>query len=106
MKYFSILRIFAVIGLFTPSLGLLDTLHHGRLGIIPLFEGQREFDRTADGLTITFEEAWEPFKLGNMTQFLDIPMACVVSILLTTFIVHLVAITCLLKLMKVIEASM
>ena len=93
---------FAIITLFIPFLGLLDTLHHGRLGIIPVHVHSRlrEFDRIANGTPVTFEEAWAPFKLDSMTQFLDIPMICVGTILVSMLAFHLFSTTCYLKFMK------
>ena len=35
--------------MFTPSLGLFDTLHHGMLATLPVSDGLREFDISDDG---------------------------------------------------------
>ena len=86
--------------MFTPSLGLLDTLHHGRLAAIPARDGVREFDISLDGSKITFEQAWEPFKIDHISLFLEIPIVGVVTILASIFIFHIFGSTCILKLMK------
>ena len=89
---------FAIILLFTPSLGLFDTLHHGRLASLSVYTGQREFNHSQNGPPVTFEDAWEPYKIGHISLFPDIPVLGVVTILAAMFLFHILGSTCLLKL--------
>ena len=84
----------------TPSLGLFDTLHHGRLAALPVRGGEREFDFSVDGSKITFQEAWEPFMIDHIFLFLEIPVYGVVVILTTMLLFHIFGSACTLKLMK------
>ena len=93
-------RVFAIVLLFTPSLGLFDTLHHGRLAALPASDGQREFDISVDGSKITFHEAWEPFKTNHISHFLEIPVIGVVIILTLMIVFHIFGSICILRLMR------
>ena len=84
--------------LFTPSFGLFDTLHHGRLASTHVKNGQRAFDYATDGSPITFSDAWEPFRLEDASHFLEMPITAVLAIMATMFVFHIFASTCVLKL--------
>ena len=84
--------------MFTPSLGLFDSLHHGRLAALSVHNGQREFDRSKNGLRITFENAWEPYRIEDISKFNDIPVGIVVLILGIMLIYHILGSICILKL--------
>ena len=88
LSYF---RLSAIIFLFTPSLGIFDTLYHGILGSLSVTDGNRTFDYSDNGSTITFEQAWNKFKLKDSSEFLSIPICMVLSILLIIFIFHAMA---------------
>ena len=92
MKYS--FRVFAVILLFTPSLGLFDTFHHGRLAAINVRDGDRAFDTFGNGNPITFQEAWEPFRLDDAANFLFVSLTVTVWILFSTIVLHILAISC------------
>ena len=84
----------------TPSLGLFDTLHHGRLAAVPVWDGEREFDISDDGSRITFQQAWEPLKIEHISLFLEIPVIGVVTILTTMLLFHIFGSTFILKLIR------
>ena len=92
-------RAFAIILLFTPSLGLFDTLHHARCAALPIREGRREFDISDDGSKITIQQAWEPYQIDHISLFLEIPLIGVVTILTTVLLFHIFGSTCILNLM-------
>ena len=85
--------------MFTPSLGLFDTLHHGRLATLPVNDVQRRmiFDFSTNGSTISFQEAWRPLHIKNISQFLDIPIWAVLLIMAITCIFHIFASTLIIK---------
>ena len=74
--------------LFTPSLGLFDTFHHGRLGVLTVGDGEREFVMSEEGVSLTFKEAWEPFRLENASDFQTMPISMVVWLLLAIIFIH------------------
>ena len=88
---------FSCILLFTPSLGLLDTLHHGRLAALPVKNGQRIFTYSQDGVPITFSDAWQHLKIQDISDFPEIPMTVVLSIMIFTFLSHILASSGILK---------
>ena len=79
--------------MFTPSLGLFDTLYHGRLASLHVNNDERIFDESSDGLSITFFEAWEPFKIKDISEFPEMPMWVVLSVMLSLCILHVLAST-------------
>ena len=91
------LRVFAIVLLFTPSLGLFDTLHHGRLAALSVNDYKMEFDLSDDGTPITFQDAWEPYKMDHISDFLDIPVIGVASILVFMLLFHILGSACILK---------
>ena len=109
---FYIYRVFGFTLLFAPSLGLFDTLHHGRLASLsvgslrgqrdwylkrtPIFE--RAFDKLDDGKFITFQDAWEPYRINHISLFLDIPVTVVILILIIMTLFHIFGSTIILKL--------
>ena len=108
---FYIYRVLAVILLLSPSLGLFDTLHHGRHASLsvgslrgerdwyvestPIFE--RAFDQLENGTLITFQDAWEPYQIKHISLFLDIPVTAVISILIIMTLFHIFGSTIILK---------
>ena len=97
---YEIYRVFAIVLLFTPSLGLFNTLHHGRLAALPVREGGEEFDVSEDGSKITFQQAWAPYQIDHISLFLEIPVHGVVTLLAMMLIFHLFGSTCILKLTR------
>ena len=93
-------RVFAIILLLTPSLGLFNTLHHGRLAGLPIRRGLRVFDRTSDFSEITFQQAWEPYKIDDIPHFVELPVVGVVIILMSLFLLHIFGSTCVFRLLK------
>ena len=85
--------------MFMPSLGLFDALHHGRLAVIPIkkTEHGRIFDFSSNGSAISFEEAWRPLKIDNISEFLDIPILAVLIIFPVACIFHIFASTLIVK---------
>ena len=51
----------------------------------------------ADGTAITYHDAWEPYRLDTMTDFLEIPTIWVAVIFLTMLALHLVGSSLLLS---------
>ena len=84
--------------LFTPSLGLFDCLHHGRLGSIPVVDGQRIFDFSLDGVHLNFADAWEPYKLKDISYFPDMPVSAVSAVLVSMVLFHTFVTILILKL--------
>ena len=86
--------------LITPSLGLFDTLHHGRLGSLSAATISKTglFDRSEHGLHITFHDAWKPFRLYTISDFLHIPSIVVPFILFSIGFIHICANSLLMKL--------
>ena len=92
-------RVFALIILFTPFLGLFDTLHHGRLAAMSVWTNSMEaFDYDDDGRIITFEDAWNQFRIDDSFDFVEIPALAILAMMLTMFVFHMFASTCILKL--------
>ena len=85
--------------LFTPSLGLFNTLHHGKLAAMSVRTNNMEgFDNVADGKIITFEDAWNQFRIDDSSYFVEISPLAILVMLLTTFSFHIFASACILKL--------
>ena len=83
--------------LFTPSLGLFDCLHHGRLAAIAVKDGQRIFDFSSDGSQFNFSDAWKPLEIKDISYFPDIPVIAVLGILITMIILHIFTTSLVLK---------
>ena len=86
--------------MFTPSLGLIDTLHHGRMGSLQINTDRSKyaFDKLDNGLSITFQNVWEPFTIGHVSDFLDIPVIGVAFILASIGFFHICANSLILRL--------
>ena len=93
-------RVFAIILLLTPSLGLFNTLHHGRLAGLPIRRGLRVFDRTSDFSEITFQQAWEPYKMDDISHIVELPVVGVVIMLMNIFLFHIFGSTCVFRLVN------
>ena len=93
-------RLLGHILLLTPSLGLFDTLHHGRLGSLPVEVSSSTslFDHSNDGFLISFNDAWEPFRFNNISDFFHIPFIGVSFILVSIGFIHICVNSLLLKL--------
>ena len=98
-NYFISNRVLAIIILLTPTLGLFNTLHHGRMAAIPVRNdlNREPFDHTVDNGIITFQEAWEQFRLHDPSEFVYIPPYAVLAIMLVMFLFHILASSCILK---------
>ena len=87
-------RVFAIILLVTPSLGLFDTLHHydhgSKVAYVDRPDGPDNsvFDVSANGTVIWFHELWNAeYKLDGRQQFCDaLPMT--ISILVVVAVLH------------------
>ena len=92
-------RVFSLIILFTPSLGLFNTLHHGRLAAMSLRRNNiKTFDYSNDGMIITFEDAWNQFRIDDSSDFVEISSAAALGMVLAMFMFHVFACSCILKL--------
>ena len=91
-------RVFALSLLFTPSLGLFNTLHHGRMAAL-LVSNERTGDAFdyAGNQKISLQEAWNQFKIDDSSEFADIPALAVLAMMFTMLIFHLFASACILK---------
>ena len=81
-------------------MGLFNTLHHGRLAalyVMPYIRNEEAFDYSDDGRLITFQEAWEKFRINDQSDFVELPATAVIAILTTMLIFHVLASTCILK---------
>ena len=88
-------------------MGLFNTLHHGRLAALhvmpqvlrktPYIRNEDAFDYSDDGRLITFQEAWENFRINDQSDFVELPATAVIAILTTMLIFHVLASTCILK---------
>ena len=78
-------RILSIILLFTPSIGTFDCLHHGRLAALGVG------DHSANSSAIGFAEIWEPLKINDITDFLDMPVSVVSIILIIMVLFHIFA---------------
>ena len=85
--------------LFTPSLGLFDCLHHGRLAAIDVKEGEQIFDISVDGVGVNFSDAWQQFKIKDISHFPDMPVIAVLAILLVMVLFHFVSCSMILNLL-------
>ena len=102
----TISRLFFFVLLFTPNLGLFDTMHHSRIGSM-MIETQVEnysdrgdpyspgslhdviVDIFTNGTVVKFGDKWEEYRLKSPEQFYHFPSAIVVATLPTLMIVHL-----------------
>ena len=89
-------RVFAVMLLFTPLLGLFNTLHHGRLAALSVKQ-DRNGEPFDHGLNVTLHEAWEQFRIDTSSDFVELPATAVVAIMISMFILHIFVISCTLK---------
>ena len=80
-------------------MGLFNTLHHGRLAALQVgIDPQQEhFDYFEGGKGNTLEEAWEPFRFGDASEFVDMPPLAVFALLLVMFLFHIFAISSISK---------
>ena len=85
--------------MFTPSLGLFDTLYHGRLATLPVNDVKRRiiFDFSSNGSAISFQEAWRPVRIKHISEFLDIPIWAVLLIISIACIFHIFGSTLIIK---------
>ena len=79
--------------MFTPILGLYDTLHHGRLATLNVKTdlSQDIFDYTTDGLNVTFFDAWKPFRINHISEFPEMPMLGVLLLMGSLCVMHIFA---------------
>ena len=82
IRFFS--RIFSILLIFTPSLGIFDCLHHGRLAAL-------HSDYSANSSAISFSKVWEPLKIKDITDFLDMPVSVVSTIFIVMVLFHIFA---------------
>lgn len=68
---------------------MFDTLHHARLALKNVYDGSREFDVSDGGLTISFQEAWDEFRLDDWSHFLNMPILVTVALMTTMFVLHM-----------------
>ena len=93
-------RTFSILLLFTPSLGLFDCLHHGRLAARLVQNGHKIFDKPVNGVPITFYDAWEPFKIKDIKDFPGMGTSSVLAILILMCVFHFCVSTCIIKLIS------
>ena len=74
----------ALILLLTPFLGLFNSLHHGRMASLSVLDGNRTYDYSENGETISFEEAWSQFRIDDSSQFFSMPL--VVGLTMLSFV--------------------
>ena len=86
--------------MFTPSLGLFESLHHGRLASISVVDGQRIFDNSLVGLPINFSDAWQPLKIKDIANFPDLPVMAVLIIFIIMVLLHIFATALLMKIIS------
>lgn len=95
----------AIILLFTPTLGIFDTMHHAKMGSMSVIKGNRTFDYSENGSPISFEKAWGQFKLNDSTKFFSMPIFLVVCVLLCIFLFHTIASALLHKLARAMSEN-
>ena len=95
----TLIRIFLIILMFTPSLGLFETLHHGRLATLDTYYGERMFDNSINGLPLTFYDSWKPFKIKDMAEFPGMPLRVVLTVMVSLCVFHILASAFILKVM-------
>ena len=83
--------------MFTPSLGLFETLHHGLLATLNARRGERTFDISTNGLPVTFVDSWKPFMIKDITEFPGMPMSLVLTVMVSLCLFHILASACILK---------
>ena len=49
------------------------------------------------GTVVTFQEAWNQFRMNDSSDFVDIPPLAVLSTMLAMFLFHIIASPCILK---------
>ena len=89
--------------LFTPSLGLFDTFHHGRLGALTVNDGrdgERKFDVSEDRSFLTFEKAWDHFRFQNASDFQNMPIIMVIGLLLSMICLHIFVSSLVIKILN------
>ena len=92
-------RLISFIILFTPSLGLFDCLHHGRLAALHAKDGHHmKFYFSPDGLHMNFSDVWEPLTMKDISYFPDMPVIAVCLILMSMIVFHIFASTLFRKL--------
>ena len=55
--------------------------------------------------SISFSDAWEPFQLKDISEFTEVPVTLVSVAMVCIFILHILASTCILKIMLVKKLS-
>ena len=77
--------------MFTPILGLFDTLHHGRLATLNIKADKDNVDDTTYFSNTTFFEALKPFRINQISKFPEMPMIGVVILTVSLCVVHIFA---------------
>ena len=82
-------------------MGLFDTLHHSRLAVMRVADEQRQIDFSASdgGTSMTYQDAWDQFRLDNLSDFLYMPTFVILALMLSMFLFHVLGSTILLKIM-------
>ena len=93
LAYFAIgtaARLFAFVLFFTPSLGLMDTQHHTKIGSLPASAHRTIFD-ISNGTVTLFHELWnDNYKLNGPEEFYDFPRGALSMALPGMIALHLV----------------
>ena len=81
--------------LFTPLLGLFDTLHHARLATLDFYGGQRTYETSP----VTNSIAWEPLKIKDISDFPEMHLITMFStgIMVCICLLHTIASTSIQK---------
>jgi hypothetical protein len=84
-------RLFHVILFFTPILGILDVLQHGKMGaILPTFRTTNAtFDVTNNTVVVTLADAWNPLKYTQIYDFLVMQRLLVIVIPIIVLFIHI-----------------
>ena len=93
-------RILSLILLFTPALGLFNSMHHARLAALSVRNVNMILDNSGNGSDASFGEIWDQFKLKDSFDFLSMPLGVVLFILLFIFTFHTITNAILQKLSK------
>ena len=91
--YFSLsagARIFALVLLFAPSLGLLDTMYHFKLGQLDQ-ETDAAHDVLANGTIVTVKDAWDELKVSELSEIVPIPHILPLALISAVVAVHAAA---------------
>ena len=88
-------------------MGLFDTFHHGRLAIISVAneEKLRDFSASDDDVSMTYQEAWDPFRLDSGSEFLNMPTFVIVALMLFMFLLHVIGSTIIMTIMSNVRAT-